>query len=256
MNETNWPDCSQLPVSLARAALSDSDWRFLRIVHLAGGYVMRRQATGLGLGRSRTVTQQRLQDLVRLGFLAPVSLGTDPRRPHAYKLTARALTGLGDPNSHIRRRHTEPTILHKLLRLEFIAEQQRAGRVRLALSSEKKRAWFETQGFAPDLLPRNDDWPEIIGQDAERLYIYHIDQFHRQAQTQLRQVLQTYAQALASGGPGLKLIVVVATAAREQVYRYLIATLSRMYAAEIGVLRVEWWPFGRQRHALLVQVVT
>ena len=47
MKETNLYDPNKLPPLLARAALTEADWRFLRIVHLAGGYALGRQAVRL-----------------------------------------------------------------------------------------------------------------------------------------------------------------------------------------------------------------
>lgn len=74
MKETSLHDHNILPLSLARAALTDADWRFLRIVHLAGGYAVGRQAVALGLRPSRTATYERLRTLQQLGFLAPAPL--------------------------------------------------------------------------------------------------------------------------------------------------------------------------------------
>src|SRR5713226_2735071 len=81
MKETNRHNQEILPLSLARAALTDADWRFLRIVPLAGGYVMRRQAMQLGLRGGLTTTYERPQDRVRLEFLESVDLFANPYTP-------------------------------------------------------------------------------------------------------------------------------------------------------------------------------
>ena len=253
MNGTNLQDHSKLPLALARAALTEADWRFLRIVHLAGGYVLGRQAVVLGLRPSRTATYQRLRALQRLGFLASVPLGF--LSPPIYKLTARALGILGDRDAHVRRAHAPRTILYKLLRLQFISEQHRSGHVRLALSAEKQRAFFETHGFAVESLPRTGiGGHALIGQDAEHLYVYHIDRFHDRARRQLRELLAAYRDVLASDGCGVRLIVVVPTAEREHVYRFLVSALARRGGPAIGVRRVGWWPFGGRRQALVLGV--
>lgn len=244
MKETNLYDPNKLPPSLARAALTDADWRFLRVVHLGGGYVLRRQATLLGLGRSAITTYRRLQDLVRLGFLTTAHEAALPRGTHFYKLTARALAHLDDRDSHIRRRHTERTILYKLLRLQFVAEQTHAGRLQIALDPPTQQQYFLTQGFAIEVVPPLEAARSaVVGVDAEHLYLFPIDRKHQRARTQLLAWLDTYAAALASGGPTLRLIVVVPDAIRERVYRRVITKQARAHTATLGVLRVAWWPF-------------
>ena len=262
MKETNLYDQDKLPPALARAALTEADWRFLRIVHLAGGYALREQVVALRLRGSADTTYRRLRKLGQLGFLESVDLFANPCTPRIYKLTARALRCLGDRHSHIRRAHSERTVLYKLLRLQFICEQQKAARATLALSAEKKRTLFIESGFCLDLLPSltvsgaiRQDLDELIGYEDSRLSIYYIDRFYGRAKAQLTRLLDRYRHVIASGGQGLQFALVVPNVDRARVYRYVLAALAQPPASEVRIYRVAWWPFDAQRQALVLRGV-
>ncbi len=190
---------------------------FLKTLVYLGGYCTIEQAQKLGLASSPTRVVARLAALKQLGFLRQIA-----RYPVIYQVT-KSSTRLVGSDFMARRRHTPLTVRCKLLGVNFYLEA-RVWPADFVLDHASKIAVLNSAGCPTEALPhfrgRPCLWQEFIflGTDCG-ICAAAVDRGHDTVMYQTRTLAQRYGRVLEYLSSRFRLIVVVASSHRAELYR-------------------------------------
>jgi len=180
-----------------------------------GGYVTPEQAQELGIRNSVTRVHVQLKDLESWRFLKPVSA-----YPTIYQVT-KSVTRLMGADLSARRGHTLETIRSRLLTVNFYLEAIRWP-VEFLLDHKQKISKLWQVCYEPALLPYRGCkpylWQDLVLQrPSGEVVLAMVDHFGRHPSRQLYRLLKRFAPVL--GPDGLRLMIVVSSERREQLFR-------------------------------------
>ena len=195
--------------------LDERSQHFLKTVAWLGGYVTPEQAQELGIRNSVTRVHVRLKDLESWRFIKRVSA-----YPTIYQVT-KAVTRLLGADLSARREHTLETIRTRLLTVNFYLEAIHWP-VKFVLDHKQKISKLWEVVAEPGLLPYRGSkpylWQDLVLQRPSGEVIFTIvDHFGRHSYSQLYRHLKRFAPVL--GPDGLRLMIVVSSEHREQLFR-------------------------------------
>jgi hypothetical protein len=188
---------------------------FLKTVAWLGGYVTPERAQELGIRNSVTRVHVQLKDLESWGFIKPVSA-----YPAIYQVT-KSVTRLMGADLSARRQHAIETIRTRLLTVNFYVEAIRWP-VEFVFEHKQKISKLCQLVGEPFLLPHRGSrpylWQDIVLQrPSGEVVLTMVDHFGRHASRQLYRHLKRFAPSL--GPDGLRLMIVVSSEHREQLFR-------------------------------------
>jgi hypothetical protein len=195
--------------------LEERSQHFLKTVAWLGGYVTPEQAQELGIRNSVTRVHVQLKDLESWGFIKPVSA-----YPAIYQIT-KSVTRLMGADLSARREHTLETIRTRLLTVNFYLEAIRWP-VEFVFDHKQKVSKLCQLVGEPALLPYRGSkpylWQDLVLQrPSGQVVLTMVDHFGRHASRQLYRHLKRFAPSL--GPDGLRLMIVVSSERREQLFR-------------------------------------
>jgi hypothetical protein len=188
---------------------------FLKTVAWLGGYFTPEQAQELGIRNSVTRVHVQLKDLESWGFIKPVSA-----YPAIYQVT-KSVTRLMGADLSARRQHAIETIRTRLLTVNFYVEAIRWP-VEFVFEHKQKISKLCQLVGEPFLLPHRGSrpylWQDIVLQrPSGEVVLTMVDHFGRHPYRQLYRHLKRFAPSL--GPDGLRLMIVVSSERREQLFR-------------------------------------
>lgn len=186
------------------------------LVHL-GGYCTIEQAQRLGLANSARRVVARLEALRQSGFLRQAA-----HYPVIYQVTGSA-TRLVGSDLMARRKRTPLTIRCKLLGVNFYLEAK-AWPADFILEHAKKIALLKGVGCPTEALPHIGEqphlWQEFVLRRADgTICVAAVDRVHDTAKYQTRTLAQRYSSVLEHLRAQFRLIIVVASNRRGDLYR-------------------------------------
>jgi len=195
--------------------LDERSQHFLKTVAWLGGYVTPEQAQDLGIRNSVTRVHVQLKDLESWGFIKPIGA-----YPAIYQVT-KSVTRLLGADLSARREHTMETIRTRLLTVNFYLEAIRWP-VEFVFDHKQKVSKLCQFSGEPALLPYRGSkpylWQDLVLQrPSGELAVAMVDHFGRHAYRQLYRHLKRFAPSL--GPDGLRLMIVVSSEHREQLFR-------------------------------------
>jgi hypothetical protein len=195
--------------------LDERSQHFLKTVAWLGGYVTPEQAQELGIRNSVTRVHVQLKDLESWRFIKPVSA-----YPTIYQVT-KSVTRLMGADLSARREHTLETIRTRLLTVNFYLEAIRWP-VEFLLDHKQKISKLWQVCSEPALLPYRGCkpylWQDLVLQrPSGEVVLAMVDHFSRHPSRQLYRHLKRFAPVL--GPDGLRLMIVVSSERREQLFR-------------------------------------
>jgi hypothetical protein len=190
---------------------------FLKTLVYLGGYCTIEQAQRLGLANSTTRVVARLEALKQTGFLKQIA-----HYPVIYQVTGSA-TRLVGSDLMARRRRSPLTVRCKLLGVNFYLEAK-AWPADFTLDHGKKIALLNGAGCPTEALPHIGGqpylWQEFVLCRAEgAICVAVVDRAHDTAKYQTRTLTQRYAGVLEHLPAQFRLIIVVASNRRGDLYR-------------------------------------
>ena len=195
--------------------LDERSQHFLKTLAWLGGYVTPEQAQELGIRNSVTRVHVLLKDLESWGFIKAVSA-----YPAIYQVT-KSVTRLLGADLSARREHTMETIRTRLLTVNFYLEAIRWPAEFVFDHKQKLTKLCQLVG-EPALLPYRGSkpylWQDLVLQrPSGEVVLTMVDHFGRHSYRQLYRHLKRFAPSL--GPDGLRLMIVVSSEHREQVFR-------------------------------------
>jgi hypothetical protein len=190
---------------------------FLRTLVYLGGYCTVDQAQKLGLANSPTRVVAQLKALEQSGFLRQIA-----NYPVVHQVTKSA-TRLVGADLMARRRHTRLTVRCKLLGVNFYLEAK-AWPAEFTFPHSHKIALLNAAGCPTEVLPRVGGrpylWQEFFLRRADgMLCVAAVDRPDNTPKYQTRTLTQRYSGVLEHVPSGFRLIEVVGTEGRYQLYR-------------------------------------
>ena len=195
--------------------LDERSQHFLKTLAWLGGYVTPEQAQELGIRNSVTRVHVLLKDLESWGFIKAVSA-----YPAIYQVT-KSVTRLLGADLSARREHTMETIRTRLLTVNFYLEAIRWPAEFVFDHKQKLTKLCQLVG-EPALLPYRGSkpylWQDLVLQrPSGEVVLTMVDHFGRHSYRQLYRHLKRFAPSL--GPDGLRLMIVVSSEHREQLFR-------------------------------------
>ncbi len=195
--------------------LDERSQHFLKTVAWLGGYVTPEQAQELGIRNSVTRVHVQLKDLESWAFIKPISA-----YPAIYQVT-KSVTRLMGADLSARREHTLETIRTRLLTVNFYVEAIRWP-VEFVFEHKQKISKLCQLVREPGLLPYRGSkpylWRDLVLQrPSGEVVLTMVDHFGRHSYRQLYRHLKRFAPSL--GSDGLRLMIVVSSEHREQLFR-------------------------------------
>lgn len=195
--------------------LDERSQHFLKTLAWLGGYVTPEQAQELGIRNSVTRVHVLLKDLESWGFIKAVSA-----YPAIYQVT-KSVTRLLGADLSARREHTMETIRTRLLTVNFYLEAIRWPAEFVFDHKQKLTKLCQLVG-EPALLPYRGSkpylWQDLVLQrPSGEVVLTMVDHFGRHSYRQLYRHLKRFAPSL--GPDGLRLMIVVSSEHREQIFR-------------------------------------
>ena len=198
------------------AFVDDRTDKLLTRLARLGGYCTVEQAQGLGLEKSPSQAQARLNGLERAGFLRRVA-----EYPLVYQITKSVLRLVGT-DSRARRPHRVHDVCWRLAAVSFYLEAKRWP-ADFFFQHDEKIAALAKVGCPRHLLPQRGGepylWEEfVLDAHDDSLSVAVVDRPHWTAFLQLLRFVTRFAPCRASAGARLTLIVAVASEARQRSY--------------------------------------
>jgi hypothetical protein len=198
------------------AFVDDGTDRFLTTLARLGGYCTVEQAEEMGLAKSTSQAQARLNGLERAGFLRRVV-----EYPVVYQTTKSAARLIGT-DSRARRPHAIHQVRWRLATVSFYLEA-RKWPADFIFDHDAKIAAFAKIGCPREVLPRRGGQPYlwedfVLEPPGGGLCAAIVDRPHWTAFLQLLRLVKRYAACLARTGERLSLVVAVGSEARLRLY--------------------------------------
>jgi hypothetical protein len=198
------------------AFVDDGTDRFLTTVARLGGYCTVEQAQEMGLAKSLSQTQTRLNCLERAGFLRRVA-----EYPVVFQIT-KSVVRLVGTDMWARRPRAIETVRWGLAAVSFYLEARKWPATFIFERGEKIAA-FAKIGCSRQCLPQRGGQP-VLAEDfvldppGGGVCVAIVDRGHWSAFLQLMRFVKRYSDSRARAGQGLSLVVAIGSEARLRLY--------------------------------------